>query len=57
MEIHRVGDDLRSCRACAAETVGMRSRNCQSKVEPVPGKDLRGDEEEKLDIPGPWIEL
>ena len=57
MEMHRVGDDLRSWRACAAETVGMRSVQCEHKVEPYAENCLRGDEDEKLDIPGPWIEL
>lgn len=41
VEMHRVVDALRSCSACAAETVGIRC----------------GDEDEKLEIPGPWIEL
>lgn len=39
VEMHRVVDALRSCSACAAETVGIRSINSQSKREQLPGSD------------------
>jgi hypothetical protein len=41
VEIQRVGDDLRSCRACAAETVGMRSEICELSL--MPGEGAYGE--------------
>jgi hypothetical protein len=52
-----VGGDLRSSRACAAETVGMRSGCCcQGRGSRGWIGFLRAIGDEKLDIPGPWID-
>jgi len=56
VDIHRVGEVLKSCNACAAETVGIRSE-VVSHANITVRTYLRAMGDEKLECPGPWIEL